>query len=333
MIRSTIKSVATLAMLLLTPVLHAQDEIPEKCAPFVDSVDRCQRFESLLGSTGWKVEYHKTFKKDDKLDDVAVQTPQMQGQVVPPLIEKVKDEGGVLRFNAAGYEQGLLKIGPVVSGEFAVEMKIRAIAGQLCDLSFICDGVGQSPAFQFGGYGNSRNRLAVGEGENARSQMIESTDEPHIVQNQWYRVRLEVTKKEMIGYVDGQAIVRGKATEKYDFTKSRQPLVYVYSTSAEIADYRVERPAPNAEAADVEKAWKEAFVNKTREQVIADMTELTKLLADSDFATRQGAHDLLARAGKIAADPLKAAAKAGPLEKRERARSLLLKLGITVVEE
>lgn len=307
-------------------------DVPQKCKPFLDTVDRCQRYDALAGRTGWQSEFRLSVGKSGAVKEASIHTPQLPDQLVARMLKYDTEDGiSVIRFDATQFQQGLLKVGPEVSGEFAIEMRAKAVSTRLNDLSIVFDAVGGELAFQFGGYENTRNTLSVGADANGNATVVEGDASVKIQPGTWHRVRLEVRKSEFVGLVDGRVVARGKPTAAFDFSKKRRPLIYLYASSAAIAEYRVDRPTEAV--VDVQKTWKEAFVNKTREQVMSDLSELTKLLNDPEYTTRQSAHDQLARAGTLAEQPLLAATKAGGLEGRERAKSLLAFIGVKVDDE
>lgn len=308
------------------------EEYPPKCKPYIDTVDRCHRYDTLIGRTGWRTEFRLEIGKRGEVKEATVRAPNLPAQLKSRTLRYSTDDGlAAIVFDVSQYQQGLLEVGPEVSGEFAIEMRAKAISSRLNDLSIVCDAVGGAPGFQFGGYENTRNILTVGTEKDGTSISKDGDASVLIQPNTWHRVRLEVRKNEIVGLVDGRVIARSKPAAGYDFEKKRRPLIYLYASSAAIVDYRIDRPAE--EAVDVEKPWKEAFVNKTREQVMSDLTELAKLLNDPDYVTRQCAHDQLARAGTLAEEPLRAALKTSGLEGRDRARSILRLIGAPVADE
>lgn len=331
--RSFITLKSLVLALMLTGMVRA-DDIPDICKPYLDTVDRCQKFDSLLIGNGWKESYRQSFDDDlSKMKDVSAELPengQLPPQIMSQVLSKPKAEKGTVQLNAVTEGQALLKVGPPVTGEFAVHFKGKVISPMLCDLSLMLDSISGIGSFQFGGWVNTRNTLVTGINENGQPTKVDGVVPAGIVPNQWHNVRLEVTKNGVEGIVDGKVIVRGKLPKEYDWTKPRQPMIYIYASTAVIDEYVVERPADKPGEANREAAWKEAFVKKTPEQVQADLVALTKLLNDPEFAIRQGAHDLLARAGTLAEPALLEATKSGPLEGRDRAGSLLRALGVAV---
>lgn len=332
----TVRRLITLGLVLGTCWLQVgaseAEDYPPKCKPYIDTVDRCRRYDTLIGRKGWQTEYRLEIGKRGEVKEATVRAPALPVPQMAQTLRRATDDGqAAIIFDVSQYQQGLLEVGPEVSGEFAIEMRAKAISSRLNDLSIVCDAVGGAPGFQFGGYENTRNILTIGTEKDGSSISMDGDPSVLIQPNTWHRVRLEVRKNEIVGLVDGRVIARSKPAAGYDFEKKRRPLIYLYASSAAIVDYRIDRPAE--EVVDVEKPWKDAFVHRTREQVMSDLTELAKLLNDADYVTRQCAHDQLARAGTLAEEPLRAALKTGGLEGRDRARSILRLLGAPVADE
>lgn len=316
-------------LLLLVSSLHAA-EIPERFAPLVDTVDRCERFIQLTRGTGWKEIYRQgfdTFPADD-LEQVA---PKAGDNI--KAVTHVKGDPSALKLDVTNIGgAGLLKVGPSVRGEFALEMRAMTVSPRLCDLSFFTEGVAQGIGFQFGANDNSRNILWLGS-DGTNVQQKDGDKSLLIRPKTWHTIRFEVRRDALTGIVDGRMLATGKPTAKHDFKRELKPLIYVYGSAAQIDWYRVEVPDDNVDPDAQEKAWKDAFVRKTRAEVNADLSKLAAELANPDFETRQAAFDLLARAGPVAKEVLKPLATTGRLESRERAKSLLRALGETFPED
>lgn len=309
------------------------DDLPERCRVFLDTVKRCEQYDRVKTQSGWKIEYRLEIKKEGKPRDVSIQKPELDASVQTQILRYAEEQGiPVVFFDVSLWDQGLFKIGPQVSGEFAIEVRAKTISTRLNDLSIILDGLTEPGSFQFGGWNNTRNTLCLGKDNEAKPVLIEGSPDIKIKSGVWHRVRLEVLRDEIRGSVDGKIVVRAKTPKEYDFSKKRQPLFYVYASTAVVSDYRVERPSePSPVEPQTQTVWTEIFGQQTPDQVMSDLTELCLLLNDPSYEVRESAHELLSRAGRLAVQPLQQAARSGALEGRERARSLLRQLG--VVEE
>lgn len=310
-------------------------EVPEPCKPFLDTVQRCEQYDRLRMGSEWKLEYRLAIKNDGKLRDVSIHKPALDASFQSHILQYTDELGiPVIRFDVSHWQQGLLKIGPEVSGEFAIEVRAMAISSRLNDLSIILDDLDQPGSFQFGGWENTRNTLCLGQDAQNKPVVVEGDPNVKIKPGVWHRIRLEVSRDEIRGLVDGRMVVRSKPPSGYDFSQKRQPYFYVYASTAVISDYRVERPMDHPVSDPrVEPIWEKVFGQKTPEQVMSDLTELTKLLSHPSFEVRQSASRLVFRAGLLAEQPLRNAARTGVLEGRERAQSLLRQLGVGEEEE
>jgi hypothetical protein len=329
-------SILCSAVLLMTASSRG-DELPESCKRFVETVDQCHLYDALVAGTGWSQVYHQTFDEDPaKLKDVSTtltENGKLPADQLAKVLTKGADDKGTVAFDASNLGGALMKVGPTISGEFAVQIRGKVVSDLLCDLSIALDDGTAPGSFQFGGFVNSRNTLILGKDANGRIIKADGQVPARIVKNQWHTVRLEVTKTSIIGKVDGQTIVQGKPGKDYDFAAVRQPKIYIYSSKAIIDDFLVERRAEKTNEVDREKAWKEAFAAKTPDAVKADLVALTKLLDDPLYENRHAAHELLSRAGTLAKEPLLETIKSGQLEAHDRADTLLRALGVNVTPD
>lgn len=310
-------------------------DVPEPCEVFLDTVERCEKYDRLKNGSGWEVQYSLVIKKEGKPRDVSIARPQLNESSQSEFLRYTDHQGvPVLLFDSSRWGQVFLKIGPTVSGEFAIEVRAMAISSRLNDLSIILDDLDQPGSFQFGGWENTRNTLCLGQDAQNKPVLVEGDPNVKIKPGVWHRIRLEVSRDEIRGLVDGRMVVRGKPPSDHDFLKKRQPLFYLYASTAVISDYRVEYPQSSSQSdQNAEQIWKEAFDRKTQEQVMSDLRELTRLLNHPSYEVRQSASELLFRAGRLAEQPLREATRTGALEGRERARSLLRQFDTTIAED
>lgn len=326
----TMRRILTLGtLLLITSTLRAA-EIPDRFKPLVDTIERCERFTQLRRNEGWKELYRQGFDAMPADADLQVVSPPQANGF--KMLSHVKADPTSLKFDVTPFGAGLLHVGPNVRGEFALEMRAMTVSPRLCDLSLITEAVNQSVGFQFGANDNTRNILWLGS-DGERTVQKDGDNSTLIKPRTWHTVRLEVRRELVVGMVDGRVVASGKPAAKHDFRKELKPLIYLFGSAAHIDYYRVEVPDDKAAPDEIAKAWTDAFVRRTRDEVNADLAKLANELANPDYATRQAAYDLLARAGPVAKDVLRPLISTGKLESRERAKSLLRLVGESIPDE
>lgn len=291
---------------------------------FVAFADQCARFDQMTREQSWESVYVEAFTGEGggaSWSMTDVQPGATADRIVPP------DGTAVLRMTAPPGKSGLLRVGPPVSGDFAVEMVARTVSAEVCDLSIVIDGTNRGPGFQFGGHSNTHNWLwcdGAADDEAAgtpwRAVMIDRSR--LIEKGRWHTVRLEVQGGEVRGYVDGRLLGRSALSGKYDRSQSRQPLIYVYGSTAEIRHVTTQVLLVR-KAIDEEQAYAKAFGGLSGAQVQRKIEALVQLLDDEDWPTREGAQELLSRIGPLAEETLKKAAASGTAEQRFRARRIL----------
>ncbi len=324
MLRPTIRFAAWLIALgvaaaLANDVEQTGQTRSPKVAPFVEFADRCAEYERLTRSQSWETVYVADLKRQGPTS-WALLNPQ-----AGTTIERVTldEDRPALRLKVTAGEPGFLRIGPAVSGDFAVEMTARSISDRSCDLSLFTDGINRGPGFQFGGYDNSRNLIwvdAPAEGQSWRAVDVDRTT--RIVKDAWHTVRLEVEGGAVRGYVDGKLIGRAALTRSYDHSQRRQPLVYVYGSTAEISRLTTQ-VLLTRQPVDEAKAMAQAFGGADADAVRRKIEALVKLLDEDDWSTREQAQELLTRIGPLAEPALRQAAERGSAEQRFRARRIL----------
>ena len=142
-----------------------------------------------------------------------------------------------------------------------------------------------------------------------------------------YRVRLEVRRNGVMGYVNGKRLGHAKLSSAYDWTTPRQPHLMTVVSRIAVSSYRIERYAPskddNQKEADAEK-WQAVFgKDTTRQQVEAKAAEVVPLLDHDEWAVRQAAQNLLHNVGGFALPALHKAVEGDSLELRMRAEQLI----------
>jgi len=310
------------------PVIH----LPPALAEYAPLAQQCARFQELVLGATWRTIYQEDFSgrgvptwSSPTVAPVAQPGPN-------PHLRLTRDEGrSVLYFEAAG-GQGLLHIGPKVSGDFVVDIVAKSVSEFPCDISLFCDRIDAGPGFQFGANVNTNNKLWVGpvkprpgadaEGPNAQ-KYVELPAEPLIVKNTWHRVQMEVREGQILAWVDGKLLGKAPLEDGYDPTAQRQPLVYVYSSAIQLREARIETLAPGAKKVSRDEAWAKAFGETKLDQVREKLQFLVDCLAHDDEATRNGAELLLKRTGELAVPALEQAAAGGMSEQKVRAGLLL----------
>lgn len=308
--------------------------LPERLRPFAELAQRCAKYEVLAAGTDWRIIHYEGFMPGS--DGWRVIAPQMPknpimirpGVAQPGIASLTKADGrDVLIFDVQDYEQGLLAIGPTVSGDFAVEMVARIVSERVCDLSLFCDSVATAPGFQFGGNDNVRNMLwveaAKGRPDARGAVAVEVGAGTRIEQGRWHRVRMEVKGDVLFGSVDGKQLGKANLGPDYDRQKKRQPMIYTYGSAIQVDEFTVWSHAPAAKRVDPKEAWAEAFGKLTREQVGVQIGQLVDLLEDDVWSVREGAQDLLREVGEMAREPLEKAVREGSAEQAQRAKRIL----------
>lgn len=327
-------SIVSMGLLLCGAAGRAQDEpksdIPPALQKYVDTVERLEHYEQLIHRHGWKESYSQDFAAS-AIAKLTIIEPQLHPMVRRQYVRTTTvDNHSAMSVMANQFERMVIEIGPKVSGDYALEMLVRSDGPFPNDLSFFTNGFESGPGFQFGGYANTRNILWYGkEGEEGKEieGNIDGSTARLIQAETFHRVRLEVRGGEVAGLVDGQIVARHAMGSRVDRNAPRQPIFYVFRSSATLAEYCVEKPDDSIKAMDPEAAWKESFLRTTRDAVQSQLTELGQRLSDPDSATRRSAMQLMRRAGPAVEPALRQLIQSDSLEGRERARLLLNELG------
>jgi len=262
-------------------------------------------------------------------------------QEVPEQIETVSatvrhrpvDAGGVAEMTAD--EQGFLRLPEPVSGPVVFEMEARAVSERACDLSVIFDGIKQGPGFQFGAHWNTRNLIWTGPtGGDGNFQSVDLPADRLITVGQWHTVRMAIEREpepRIVASVNGHVVGVAPLHEGYDWAKRRRPMIYAYSSSIQVRRVVVGRPeVPETEPkGDEREKWREHFGERSPAEVAEAAAGLIRLLDHDRYTVREGAQRMLARMGRLAVKPMRAAwAEASP-EQRWRLALLLRRLGLS----
>lgn len=298
------------------------DRFPPKLREFAARIEAMESAEAAARDALWREVYRARFDEPDRRS-LRVVRPE-EARHIAELADRIirfdrLDGRAVLRFDVTDFQQGLLAIGPEVSGEFAIEFVGASISQRQCDLSVFCGDTSSGTGFQFGAYDNTRNLLLVGlheeDGETGSLNMDVAADQL-LERGRRYRVRLEVIDGEVRGLVDGSLVGRARLGNRYDATKPRQPMLYAYASEVAIEEFRVFQ-------ADRSRlpATQPTTLPSALEQ---DLQRLAELLDDEDFRVREMSAELLRRAGERAVPVLKRMQGTGSLERQDRVRELLL---------
>jgi hypothetical protein len=310
--------------------------LPVKLQPYVNLAAQCAKYQELVVGASWRVVYSEDFSGKGKPTWSCPEAEQAVANMQPPPPENpylrlTKDEDRTVLYFQAHNEQGLLAIGPKVSGDFAVQITAKAISDRPCDLSIVTDRVDAGPAFQFGAHYNTQNKLWVGpvkqnnaeEGAEPAERWIQLPAEVLIQKNVWHHVRLEVRDGHVLASVDGRLLGKGRLSDGYDALRPRQPMVYCYSSAIELKAASIETVAPGAKKVAPDQAWAQVFGDEPRDAVAGKVRILVDLLGDDDESVRNAAQGLLRQVGDMAVGPLESAAAEGLPEQKARAQELL----------
>lgn len=297
------------------------DRYPAKLHEFVVLIESLEAAEAKTRDARWREVYRTGFDGIDLKSLKIVRPEEASGN--PELAERMVrsdrvDGRTVLRFDVSDFQQGLLAIGPVVTGDFAIEFVGASISQRLNDLSVFCGDTSSGTGFQFGGYENTRNLLLLGmheDGGETRSLNVDVSADVLLERGRWYRVRLEMTDGEVRGFIDGSLIGRARVGNRYDASQPRQPTLYAYASEVAIDEFRVLVADPNQGS-----TTRPDTPPATLEQ---DLQRLAGMLDDDDFRVRELAADLLRRVGPRAVPVLRRLQGTGSLEMQERIREVL----------
>ncbi len=304
-----------------TPATQPARKTPDALVPFVDLSTKCTEYDKAVRTTEWQETFHETYdaKTSDKWlpKDAKAEAARSQPAVTAETIQG--HESAV--FDATAIQGGIVNVGGLLRGDFAVEMTCSTIGGSPCDMSLMASPTTPGPGFQFGGYMNSRNALYVLNPGDPKVRAIDLKPEPRIVAEQWYKVRVEYRGGIVKGYVDGVLI--GQAPSLPSATGTYQPTIYIWQTKVAVDEVKVESMAPAAKPVDPEVAFTKIFGEKTHAEVTKQIDQLVEKLDDESPMVREEAQYMLQSMGVLVIPSLKEAASSGLPEMSERAQQLL----------
>ena len=303
-----------LVALLATPLLAGNEAGPAVLQPYVAFAELCARHDSILAANaGSLIEDFRT------ASNATWRPVAIAGEEEPTLELRKEGDRTVLAITATENGKALVAIGPALTGDTRFEMVAASDADEPCDLSILLGPVAEGPGFQFGGYRNTRNLLWTDAGETGAWHAVELPVKTFITPRAWHTVRLDLAGRELIATVDGKELGRAKLSDRFDLKQPLQPAIYCYGTTILVDRFAVLRPQTSNPAT----AWQKCFGDLTRADVDRKIAELIALLDHENSAVRDGAQQLLIKAGPLAAPAVGAALKTGTLEQRLRAREIL----------
>jgi hypothetical protein len=213
------------------------DELPDALSPFLPFVERCKRWHNRDRSLEWKTVYV------EKFDQGPEHWRQASRYARPQVTNGTKELLITPPYGATAF----VPVGPKVKGEFAIELVGRAVGKKAVPLSIML-GItrGAGPGFQFATRRNGQHLLWTDTVEYADGAFGPKSlgNEPKLVINQTYRVRLTVRKGEVAGYVDGKLFGKAALSEDYDWDEPRQPAAMTVVSPIVVSSYRIETFVP-----------------------------------------------------------------------------------------
>lgn len=328
MIDNAIQTIATCVLAAASQVQPG--DWPAPVQPYVDLAERARQYEQL--ASPWRVVVDETFDGPGRSWAPAADA----GFDVLQLAQA--DGRGVLQAAVHDKRAGWLAVGEPVAGDMQIELVARSMSDRPCDLSVFAGRIGHGPGFQFGAWHNRRNLLWISRSpresitesapaspddhDAARTfHAVDLANQPLIVPQQWHTIRMTLRSGWVTAEVDGRVLARRRLGWAYDDQRPLQPFVYVFATAAEIDRVTVRRLDASADAAD--RAWEQAFGDRTRQMVTQQTMELAELLGHPDWAVRDAAQRLLGDLGALGAPAVEQFLRTGDLEQRHRCRQLL----------
>jgi uncharacterized protein (UPF0218 family) len=309
---------------------ESQAAVPELLRPLVPMVEACAAYHRLAQPVKWEEELKVAFDKSEEREHWEAQLEAVQESAT--LVEV--DGRRVVQFVSLGDAQSLVRLGKPVAGIVAIEVEARTSEGAPCDLSIVLDGIGKGPAFQFGGYRNTRTLIWTGPtDDDGTYEMHDIPGGPAIEAGRWHRVRVELVERRMTCYVDGRRIAEVHLPERFDPAVKRQPMFYHYDSKVQIAGFRIER-GKASDVASQDKRFKQAFGDRFTEATLtAGIAKLIEALDHDEWAVREHAESMLRQVGDLARPQLLEAGKEGPYEQRFRAQRVLDSMRIVTVAD
>jgi len=316
-----------LLILFTASVAAAEGELPSAVTPYVPLVDKCEQFDTLTVATGWQVVHDEDFDPTDKPGWTTRQQANVTAETV------TADHRSAVRLSVPN-GPAMLYINEPASGDFAIQIVARSTVANPCDLSLATDGLTDGPAFQFGGYMNSRNQVWTNANPrgNRKFNAVQLPADVRIEPNTWHTVRMEVADGQVRCLVDGNLIGIGELSDTYDADKKRTPIIYTWQSTVEIDRFTIEKPV-DAPEMQQQAVMRELFGETDEAQIRKQIDALGELLDADDYATREAAHQLLQRAGPFAKATVLRLAEQGTPEQKWRAVHVGRALGIIEDEQ
>lgn len=297
----------------------ADEDVPEALEPFRSFVKQCKQWHHRDRDLAWKTTYVEKF-------DQGPEHWRKASRYARPQVTNGTKE---LLITPPYGSTAFVPIGPKINGQFAIELVGRAVGEKAVPLSIMLGTErGEGPGFQFATRRNGQHLLWTDTVEYQDGDFGPKSfgNEPKLVINQTYRVRLEVRKNEVAGYVDGKLFGKAALSADYDWDKLRQPTAMTVVSPIVISSYRIEKfvptQGPKQKKTDAE-AWQTIFGEKTETQIEAEAAELVQMLDADDWAVREAAGPLIRDVGYFARPALERGIESGPPELKWRAEKLL----------
>jgi hypothetical protein len=312
------------------PLLSDEKTWPQPLQPYVALVSAAQQY--TRDRFEWRVLHEETF------DEGQARTWRIDpGERALETEARTDEDGrGVVIFRGLGRAPGWIAVGEPVSGDLRLELTAKAMSVRPCDMSLFLGRLGDGPAFQFGGYDNTRNLLwlmpAGTHSTHGRGAVqVDASAHKLIERNRWHTVVLEIVDRQIAGYVDHELLGRALIGDRYNPDELLQPHVYLYGSTLAIDQVTIRQRHRSQDWNDQEQ-FALAFGEMTREQLDARIRTLAGMLGDDAWPVRDGAQRLLMQLGDLAVQPLRDAAlapSASP-ELRHRAERVLRYSGVTL---
>jgi len=314
-----IAMLALFALPLAATAAPKADDLPEPLRAYLPFVERCVQWHSRNRGLEWKTIYvekfdqgHAHWRKASRYAKVKTQNGKKELLITP-----------------ARGSTAFVPIGPKIKGQFAIEIAGRAVGNRAVPLGIMLgSNRGDGPGFQFATLRNG-NHLLWNDVDATDTRPFGARalgNQPKLVINQTYRVRLEVLQDQQAGFVDGRLFGKVKPTDRYDWDLLRQPHAMTVVEPIVVSSFRIEQfvPKQNPQQHDSdEDTWSKLFGDQTREQIEAQAAELVQMLDHDRWPVREAAAGLIRDVGDFARPALQQAITSGSPELKWRAEQLL----------